>query len=407
MAIQRFGWLLVLIIVVRAEAAEEPEWLKQLRAREAPAVAATEVRSEDGVLTARVPARLASAVTGDEEEYVLQFDVGSGNPVNCEVLLDSIDMAGMLRSTASYTLDEVAKVQGKVERRAIETLDAGAWVGHPYLAAQWVYLVKTDKGALAGGLKQAVVDMDERGLYCAHLDLGYVETFRTIVRSLAETLQLKGAATTEPKFRIVMAAMLGTTPVGVGVDDVTVDAEGDLRTYSRFSMLLPTQDGMVNSLDGVQVEWTTPTGEMLNALQVSALNGSVETDLRLAMSDQQRWQVEGSYKGKPIDAVLDNGPPVSTYAQARVRREAMARPDPVGFESSAHVWNTADPTRLLETRFRITGRAAEGGFQAREELGPMIFDFVLDPASGWPSSATMPIGPQVLNLQRVYQRGTP
>ena len=51
--------------------------------------------------------------------------------------------------------------------------------------------------------------MDERGLYCAHaIDLGFTwRHSRTIVR-LAETLQLKGASVTAPKFTIV-TAMLG------------------------------------------------------------------------------------------------------------------------------------------------------------------------------------------------------
>ena len=406
MKIQRYGWLLVLFTVVRAEAADEPDWLKQARAREAQPVAASDVRSEDGVLTARVPARLGSPVTGDADEYVLQFDVGSGNPVICEVMLEAFDIAGMLRTTASLSMDEISKAQGKVDKYAIESIDVGAWGAHPYISTQWLYRVESEQGPLVGGLKQAAVDMDERGLYCAHADLGYVETFRTIVRTLAETLQLKGASVTAPKFTIVMTAMLGKMPVGVGVDDVTVDADGDLRTRSRFSMLLPMPDGGVTTLDGVQVEWTTPDGAMLNGLQVSATNGSVETELRIERNDEQRWQVVGNYKGKPIEAVLDNGPPSSTYLQARVRREAMARPDPVGFETSAHVWNTSDPTRLLETRFRITGRTADG-FQAREDLGPLAFDFVLDPATGWPVTAAMPVGPQVLKMQRVYQQGTP
>ena len=44
MKIQRYGWLLVLFTVVRAEAAVEPDWIMQARAREAQPVAASDVR---------------------------------------------------------------------------------------------------------------------------------------------------------------------------------------------------------------------------------------------------------------------------------------------------------------------------------------------------------------------------
>jgi hypothetical protein len=402
----RWAWLLAVLPWAGVFAAEEPKWLTEARAREGRLIEAIDIRSPDGLLTARVPAKLAAPIQKDDDEYVLQFDVGTDTPVNCEVLLNGFDSASLLRASSELTLKEVEKAQGKIEQSGLEGLDAGVYGPNPYLAASWLYRVAAKDGARLGAIKQVAVDMHAHGVYCAHIDLGYVQTFRTIVRSLAETLQLKGSPAL-PRYLDISTVKLGPTPVGFAVTDVMEDEDGDSRARQHTSLLMPGAGGTVNAVESVQVEWSEPKGSLLNAALVSMRNGETEDDLKLALNDDSKWHASGTFQGKQLEAVVGDAAPASTLAVTRKRREVMAGKDAVGFESTQRVWTSLDPTRLVEMRFKITGRAAQGAYSAQEGIGPVTMEYVLDPTTGTASSATLPIGPQVLHLERVYVQGVP
>jgi len=403
----RLGWLLALVPLATAHAADEPDWLTKARVAEAAPMAPVEIRSPDGELTARVPAKLAGPITRDETEYQLQFAVGPEVTVNCELVFDGFDSAGLLRSAALATFDEVSKSLGKVETSAVEGVDVGAWGPYPYLSARWLYRVAMEGGARLGGLKQVAVDMHQHGLYCAVADLGYERTLVTIARSLAESLRLKGAEPTLPKYLDISTISLGAMKVGWSVNEVSVDADGDLRGVNRSTMLAPAGQGGASAADTVQVEWTDPKGAMLNAAHVAVNNDSNEADLKLAADSGEQWRVSGTFRSKSLDSVVAGGPPSSNYAGLLERRAAMAGANPVGHHGTAQVWTSLDPTRFIEVSYKIVERLPDGTFRVEETIGPVTAISVLDPATGTPIKTSLPIGPQTMTVERIFKHGTP
>ena len=397
-------WILALAPLAAA-VAQEPEWLTKARSREAPLIDPVEIRSPDGALTARVPAKLAGPITKDDSEYVLQLDFGGDVPVNCEVLLDGFNLASTLRSASDITFKELESVQGKVEMSGVEGLDAGAYGPYPYLAAHWLYRAMAKDGPRVGGLKQVGVDMHSHGIYCAHIDLGYEQTFRAIVRSLAETLKLKDSPPL-PKYLDISTAKLGDTPVGIAVSDVMVDEDGDTRTRTQMSLLLPAGTGSVNAVDSVQYQWTQSKGELINAGLMEFANGEAEADLKLLPGEDGLWHVTGTFQGKELNAVFGNKAPDTSLGQASKYRAIMAGKDAVGSETTTHDWTSLDPTRLTETKLKITGRRPDGTFTAQDSMGSMTMDLVMDPATGLPVSLTLPVGPQNIRIDRIYRQGS-
>ncbi|HET9693919.1 MAG TPA: hypothetical protein VFP48_06015, partial [Steroidobacteraceae bacterium] len=140
-------------------AAEEPTWLTEARAREGKLTEAKPFKSKDGALTGRLPAKLRNKVVLEDQVYYLEVDVGTETPVSCEVLLEGFDLARMLRSTANLTFERLADMQGAIDAKTVERVDAGVIGANPFIAVDWAYRTQTGRGPMLGGLKQVAVDM--------------------------------------------------------------------------------------------------------------------------------------------------------------------------------------------------------------------------------------------------------
>ena len=384
----------------------EPAWLTEARAREGKLIEARAFRSEDGTLRGRVPAKLRNDVELEDGTYFLELDVGTDTPVSCEVMVEEFDLARMLRSTANVTFDRLAEAQGRIDLKAVERTDAGVFGSRPYIALDWAYRTQTAGGPMLGGLKQVVVDMHAFGLYCAHVDLGYSSTFAQIVRTLAESIELEGAAAAPPYLE-VQTLRLGQQPVGVATWTLETDDDGDVRSLLSNSMVVPAGDGAVTAQDSVHLQWMTADGRLLNAMHVESNNDETPTRLELRPAeDSAAWQVSGTFMGKPLSADVGEEAPVTALAQARARRELLAGPDPVGRRLQERSWTVADPTRLLASTFEVTGRDGAGHYLAKESAGPLKLDEVMDSATGTPVRMSTSIGPSTLLLERVYLHGT-
>ena len=83
----------------------------------------------------------------------------------------------------------------------IEETDAGALGEIPFLAIRW------RSGPAA--LKQLAFNKLGHGVYCAQPGLGYVKTFETVTRSLAESFQAPAAESTPYFIEIKTASIRG------------------------------------------------------------------------------------------------------------------------------------------------------------------------------------------------------
>jgi hypothetical protein len=400
--------LVVLSLLASPVPAQEPDWLVDARAREGKTTSAREIRSPDGWFKARVPAKLAGKVEFEDDAYSMTFDIGTGTPVHCEVIRDGFDPANLLRATASLTFEQLEPLQGRIEGKAVERVDAGAIGLSPYLEADWRYTANDGTGAKVGLVKQATAQKNGHGIYCSHIEIGYSRTFRDIFRSLVESIEMPSAEGQGEAYFVELGTMrMGDMRIGVSMTRLVRDEEGDTRATTASSMLVPAGGGSVHAQDTFTTEWVRPDGSLINQSHVELSNGEIGARLSLVETDEDGWWVEGEHMGKALEQSIEaTGAPASSLRQAWQRRELLAGSNPVGGELAGMAWLAADPARFSDWRVEVTGAAAEGTYAARESIAGIVIDTVLDPATGLPVRFSMPLGPLTLEAERVALHGS-
>lgn len=385
---------------------DEPQWLVDARAREGKASKMRSFRSSDGFVTAEVPAKVLNKIAEDEGAYLISLDIGSETPANCEVIRDGFDLGALLRATAELTFTQVEPIQGKVEQRIIERTDAGAFVASPFLAIDWLYRVNDGKQARAGGLKQIAVLKDGHGLYCAHVDLGYAKTFRNVVKALAETMKFAEEGP-DSYFAEISTVSLGNMKVGIVTTTFERDQDGDTRMLVSTALAIRVTQETLRTQDSTHVQWSRPDGSLINEAHSASTDGELDTDLKLSEADDGAWVVEGEFMGKAIsESIVANRAPSTAIEQAHAKRKLFGLEDVVGQQVVLPCWNAIDPTRFMDAQTTIVGVIDDQNMSAREALGGITMDVILDKATGTSSKGTMHIGPQSLEFDRIYVQGS-
>ena len=386
-----------------AQAADSPKWLTEARARESKLIAPREFKAKDNWFKARVPAKVVGVIEKDQGSYSIELDHGSGTSIYCEVVPEGIDMADMLRVSADSTMKRAEELQGKVETRQIQNLDAGVIGDTPYLSTSWVYTVQSKDGLRVGAFKQISVNKGNAGIYCAHVELGYDKTFAAVTHALAKTLET-AQSEPAPYYREIATVSMGGTKSGVMISTLVRDADGDTVATQKLSMLLPTPNNVV-SQDSVSKEWIDPAAGMINALHIVGQNGELTTDLKLNPRDGE-WMVEGALQGKAVSAKLDPGARPGTWiAQALGVRKLLATPGAVGGEHTIPLWASANPGKLTDGKTKVLAKIDDRHYHALTRIGTMSADVTLDSISGLPTAAEIRIGAQTMKIERVYVSG--
>jgi hypothetical protein len=394
----------IALCCVSAAHAEDPQWLKEARAREGKIGSLRDLKSDDNWLKARVPVKVKDLVK-QEKAYVISFDVGGETPAYCEVIPEGFDMADMLRQTVDITMKEVEPIQGKVEAREIEFTDAGSFGEAPYLAARWLYRVNDGKETRLGALKQLVFEKYGHGVYCSHIDIGYVKTFDAMTRAMAESFEAPPATAT-PYFREISVASMAGSKIGVAVTTLEKDADGDSKARQMTAIVLRSTNGDINTQDSIHLEWVHPDGSMINALDVVAANGEVYTNVALKREDTH-WLVDGEMQGKKVSARLAaDAQPRSWVEQSRDLRKVLEGDKAIGAVHSMPMWVSLDPGRLTDMKTTVLEKKGPNEFSARSSAGPLESQLLLDKATGLPSVAEIPMGPQTVRLERVHVSGS-
>ena len=386
-------------------AAEEPKWLKEARARESKPGAMTSMKSEDGFFSAAVPAKVLGKIEQQNEGYTATIDIGSETPMTCEVLKGGFDLASTLRNVAAVTFRDLEPIQGKVDAKGIEAQDAGVIGASPFMTVDWIYRVNDGKAARLGALKQFAASKGGQGIYCAHVDLGYVQTFRRVASAFLESTGFENAVVL-PDYFEVSTASFGDRRVGIAITSLTKQQDGELELVNSTSLLYPVAADAVNSQDSYHVQWARADASLIEATHVVSANGELETKLSLTSTAEGGWSVAGQFKQKEINEKIDKDSiPVTWLAQAKARQALATQSDIVGKTLVDRVWVVASPTALIESTFTVTS-TNDGKVVGRETAGPLSMDVVLDNATGLPTSAVMHLGPQTITLERVYRTGT-
>lgn len=388
-----------------AAAADEPQWLKDARAREGKDLQESAVASQDGFFSARVLGTPGGEVTFEDGGYHFDIDIGSQTPATCEVIPDAFDPAALLQAAADLTFKNVEPLHGTIEQKVVESTDAGAFGGSPFLAVNWLYHANDGQGAKLGALKQVAILQGEHGIYCAHVDLGFVDSFLRSVRTLSESIRF--AREWQPLFSEVGVFTLAGARTGIAWTHMTRDEEGDTQLVTTTSFAIRLAADTLRTEDIVHVQWVRPDGTLITGIHVASENGQLETELRLARSDDEKWWVTGKFKGKSIEQALEGeGQPASWIEMANQRRRAFARPDVAGVELVSSMWLTADPTRLLESRTTLHAAIDAQNIPATEVVGGMKAEHVLDTATGFPVRSSLAVGSLAIQIDRVHVKGS-
>ena len=384
--------------------AAEPQWLTDARAREGKIGSPKDFKSKDNWLKGSVPGKVKGAVEKVDESYSIEVDFGGDSSTYCEVIPDGFDMADMLRRTLDLTLEEVSQTQGKIQTRTLEYADAGAIGNLPFLKTHWLYTVNDGKETRLGQLKQFVTLKEGHGLYCAHLDIGFVKTFDAITRSLAETLDTDTAAAA-PYYQEISVATFGAMKTGVAIMTLEKDADGDTKIEEITAMLVAGPGGVLHTQDAIHKEWVRPDASLINAAHFISENGELNVSVGLKPVDDN-WVVEGELQGKEVSLKMPaDSQPGTWMAQALGIRKMLAGENPVGAEHSIPMWLAVDPNKLTDTRTKVLAKSGANDFAARAVAGAMEATVVLD-KSGTISSADMQVGAQKVSLQRIYVNGS-
>ncbi len=116
-----FGWLLFLLIGRSQALAQEPQWLIDARTKEGQLIAPQAVTSTDKRVSFSVPVALSGKLMESKDSYEVLLTLGPQAAADCEILNNNIDVAALLRATATAMFsDEIEKSQGKIEKRAVD-----------------------------------------------------------------------------------------------------------------------------------------------------------------------------------------------------------------------------------------------------------------------------------------------
>jgi hypothetical protein len=398
-----------LLLVTPQIFAAEPQWLTDARGREGQLGEPHEIRSTDRWLSAKLPVAVTGKIEKLEGSYTVEFSIGSVNTASCEISPDVIDPAAFLSATADKTFsDVIGKSQGTVEQRVIETVDAGAFGATPYLSLGWLYRVNDGKEKRLGAFKQYAAVKQGHGIYCAHVDLGYVQTFRSVVKALVESLvfQEKSTAAAPFYYEISVAGLRGSR-IGYSIITLEHDADGDVKALESSAVILQVTADTATFMDTMHLEWTHADGALINAVAADSLNGGVDANLALD-ARQGHWQVKGEFKGKKLDQAIETPGPPGTWLAHALQRRALLKAEPsASQEALATEWMSADPTRFTETRTTLVGRTPETGqASVRESVGGIVADVTVDATTGQELKAVIPLGSQSITMQRIDTQGS-
>lgn len=394
------SWMLLCAMGIQAQ---EPKWLTDARAREGKIGTPKEFKSKDNWFKARVPGKVQGTVEKVQDSYSIEIDFGSESAAYCELIPDGIDMADMLRRTLELTMQQVAENQGKLDSRVLEFVDAGAIGNLPYLKAHWIYRVYEGKELRLGQFKQFVTLKGGHGLYCAHLDIGYVKSFDAVTHTLAETLETSSGAPA-PYYQEIAIATLAGAKSGIAMLTLEKDADGDTKAEEITAMMVPGAGGALHTQDAIHKEWTRPDATMINAAHFIAENGEPNVSLGLKQGEDS-WVIDGEMQGKEVSLKLPpDSVPGTWVAQSLGIRKLLAGENPVGGEHTMSMWLAADPAKLTDARTKVLAKSGATDYSARATAGAIEAAVILD-KNGSISSANMQVGAQKVSIERVFVSG--
>jgi hypothetical protein len=406
--VKSFGLALLLCMSYSPAIAEEPQpqWLLDARAKEGHLIEPHVITSADKRISFSVPVALSGELKETKDSYEALFTLGPQAIADCEILNSTIDVAALLRQTARISFSgPIEKAQGKLEKRLVESTDAGVAGATAYLGVVWLYRVNDGTGAKLGALRQFAAVRSGHGIYCALNDLGYAKTFEKVVHTLIESFKTKDDEE-EPYYREVSVATLLGMPVGYSLLAMRRDKDGDTKFIETTTLVLSNGSEDLHTMDEVHVDFVRPDGALINSKRVMSDNGEIDLNLSL-QRDGEKWHVDGTFKGKDVKETIGEGVPSTWQSETSLLRNLLAKEKPVGSEAAESEWLVADPGRFTDTTVKVLAAVDANTYSVRQTIGNTAMDLVVDRATGQATQGIMQLGPLAIRFERIFVHGSP
>jgi hypothetical protein len=246
---------------------------------------------------------------------------------------------------------------------------------------------------------------NDKGIYCAHVDLGYTKSFAAVAKALAATFQ-STTDTPAPYYEEIAVATMAGKKMGVALLTLERDPDGDTKAVQTTAMLIPGPAGTLHSQDAVDLEWIRTDSSLINATHFIAKDGELTTDVALNVVEDA-WVVDGKLDGKKFNEKLKaDAQPGTWVAQALGLRKLLSTDNPIGAEHTMSSWLASDPGKLIDARTKVIAKSGNKHFKAEATAGEINATVTIDTTTGTVDVAEMKIGGMELTIERVYVNGS-
>jgi hypothetical protein len=377
-----------------------------LARREAAPLPVVTVKGVDGFFETKVSAAPLGEVIATDSADIVRLSLGEGAEARCWFFREELNLgAGMAAVTAS-ALEDVEDFVGSLSSKRVETVSVAAAGDRPYLSVNWSFLAEKEGEPWSGRLRIMLGTARDHSIACVRTGFGYRDTLDRVFEELLLETRFPGA---EPKTahytRIDRIERDGVT-IGVQRMRIMRDADGDDEISTEVALVTATDAGLLSTADSHRLEFSTPTGRLINAFRGNVVAGRMISRLELKPLREGGWRVSGTHRNEALDARLPAAKPRSSLGRILEIERAIAD-EGVEARGSFTIWEPdINPTEWRDVSFRIQEHLPDDSYRIVLESDPWVIHGVSD-SSGSMKTQEHILAGEGTTLRRIYQAGDP
>lgn len=338
--------------------------------------------------------------SSDETYHYFRIDMGAETPVECYTFTEFDGPANSLLSVSTAAIEYVSKFNDKnVSGKYNFSVDSGAIDSSPYLQLDRMYNLGQGKNKVVGLMKGYSALTGDLLQLCLHNEIGYRESFFSVFESYVKAFIVPND---NAFYTSVHQYTLNEVPAGFTSETYITDDDGDIKTTSRSSMLIPTSSKDVLVSDASGIEWSYPDGNIINAEVTSVENGTLSFSYQLNPIDEG-WSVDGVVQGKKLNSNL--GYSENLLSSLGIYLEVANVNQLKESSNLRKMWlPDLDPKNPVDVVVDYLNSNPVGNTQIT--MGPMKI-IALANKDGAFESAEMEVGPMKMDIKVLYEEGSP
>lgn len=386
-----------------AEVAEQPGWFKEAMAREKKVRRTSKLKLPNDILSGRMPGKFEDKPVKADGSWYFSSNIGTEAPFECAFFEEPLDVAYATDLLANNVIESMTEAVGPLQAKELVAASVDHVEGLPVLSLEWIYSVGPEDSAQVGLAKVRSTPIGDTTLLCSHNELGYRSTFERAFETLVASA--KGVEPEPAYYEALYIQSVNDQPIGFVQTTFKQDADGDTQAVVVDASLIPVDSQTLSTSDSTSVDYSTPQGELINALSSSSENGELVVNLELrpveAEGAEQRWSVTGEFQGKPLDMTIDSAvAPISELGNVLATADLQRSTDRNSVTMTAWLPDV-DPTSFLPVDLTLNESDRSKG---QMEMSGIDMQMTLD-RSGNVVDGVGDMGPARFAMKRVWERG--